>query len=131
MTDDAADKQKNRSKGKTAVASILGSDRVVINRGTRDGVRVGQTYLVYELSDKEVVDPTTGESLGMLEIPKGTGKVVHVQDRMATLESDKELGGGQSASMIGQLTAGFSTPGMKAPFRKPQVGDFAKRISIL
>lgn len=129
MTDDAADKQKNRSKGKIAVASILGSDRVVINRGTQDGVRVGQTYLVYELSDKEVVDPTTGESLGLLEIPKGTGKVVHAQDLMSTLESDKELTNNQSVT--GMLTSEIFNRGTKAPFRNPQVGDFAKRISIL
>lgn len=130
MTDDAAEKQENKSKNKITVASILGGgDRVVINRGSRNGVRVGQTYLVYELSDKEVVDPTTGESLGLLEIPKGTGKVVHAQDLMSTLESDKELTNNQSYADT-MLTGRVPTQGMKAPFRNPRVGDLAKRLSL-
>ncbi len=129
MTDNAADKQKNRPKDIPSVASILDSDRVVINRGTQDGVRVGQTYLVYALSDKEVFDPTTEESLGLLEIPKGTGKIVHAQERMATLESDKGLTQNQSHADT-MLTGNLSTPGMKAPFRNPRVGDLAKRLSL-
>lgn len=129
MTDNAADKQKNRSKDTIAVASILGSDRVVINRGTQDGVRMGQTYLVYVLSDEEVTDPTTGESLGRLEIPKGTGTIVHAQNHMATLESDKELTNKQSYADA-MLTDRVPTQGMKAPFRNPRVGDLAKRLSL-
>lgn len=130
MTDDAADKQEDISKGRIAVAYILGSDRVVINRGIKDGVKVGQKFLVYALSDEEVVDPITGESLGLLEIPKGTGKIVHAQDHMATLESDKELKNDQSVNVTGRLTGELPTPGMKAPFRNPRVGDLAKRLGF-
>ena len=109
------------------VADVLGSDRVVINVGTTDGVKVGQRYLIYELSDKEIVDPVTEESLGKLEIPKGTGRIVHAQDRMAVLESDKEPG--RSATHLATWFDPTLFPGSeKAPFRSPRLGDSVKRI---
>ena len=33
-------------------------------------------------------DPITLEGLGYLEISRGTGKVIHVQEKLATIESD-------------------------------------------
>jgi hypothetical protein len=70
------------------VAHVLTAYKVVINKGAADGVQVGQRFLVYAVSKDPIVDPETREPLGHLEIVKGTGKVVHVQERMATLESD-------------------------------------------
>jgi hypothetical protein len=70
------------------LVAVIDSFKVVINRGTTDNVKVGQRFLVYSVSKEPILDPETGEDLGQLEIVKGTGKVVHVQDRMATLHSD-------------------------------------------
>lgn len=70
------------------VVSVYNDYRIVINRGSEHGIEVGQRFLLYELGD-EVVDPSTNESLGRLEIPKGTGTVLHLQDKMATIQSDR------------------------------------------
>lgn len=70
-----------------AVAQVRDDRTLVVNRGSNDGLREDQTMLVYELSDDEIIDPETEESLGKLEIVKGKGIVTHVQDQMATIES--------------------------------------------
>jgi hypothetical protein len=71
------------------VVAVIDEYRVAINRGARDGVKQGQRFLVYEVGEEEIKDPETGESLGHLEIVRGTAKVVHVQELLATLESDQ------------------------------------------
>lgn len=72
------------------VVKVLADDkRLVINRGSEHGIRKGQKVLVYSLSNEEIKDPNSGESLGYLEIYKGTGKIIHIQEKMSTIESDK------------------------------------------
>lgn len=97
------------------VVTVLGENRIVINRGTDDGVRRDQRFLLYDLSEEELLDPVTEESLGRLEIPKGTGKVVHAQDRMATIQSDRE----------NMRLAGLK---ILEPFVSPEPGDLIKPV---
>lgn len=72
------------------VAKVINQFKVVINIGSDDGIEIGQRFLIYSISEDDIKDPETGESLGNLEIVKGTGVVTHVQDKMATVESDRE-----------------------------------------
>jgi hypothetical protein len=53
-------------------------------------ITIGQRFLVYILSNEEIIDPNNGEPLGYLEIVKGRGKVTHVQEKMSTIESDEK-----------------------------------------
>ena len=69
------------------IAKVLDDCKVVMNAGSNRKISNGQKYLIYQLSDEEIIDPDTNKSLGFLEIVKGTGTVTHVQDNMATLES--------------------------------------------
>lgn len=69
------------------VASVMELSRVVINRGAEHGVKYSQRFVVYALSDEDIVDPVTKQSLGRLEIIKGIGQVVHIQDKMSILEA--------------------------------------------
>src|SRR5215217_3110549 len=90
LSDTTPDKQSQERTYPALVSSVFTNERrIVINRGTEDGVHDDQRFLVYELSTEEIKDPETGESLGRLEIPKGTGTVLHAQERIATIESDK------------------------------------------
>ena len=73
---------------KLKVVSLIDKYKVVINAGSNQGVKIGQRYLLYTLSNEDITDPDTNESLGFLEIVKGTGKVIHVQEKMCTIESD-------------------------------------------
>jgi len=114
------------------VADIINPLRLVINRGENDGVRLQQRVLVYSVSNEEIKDPNTGESLGYLEIVKGTGRVVHLQDKLATIESDK------TRSYLRKLVSSytFSVPREQevievsepVPFEDPEVGDLVKPI---
>lgn len=72
-----------------SVVQIINNNRLAINKGKDDGIRLGQRMLVYELSTDEIIDPNTGESLGYLEIVKGTGKVINIQEKMSIIESDQ------------------------------------------
>lgn len=71
------------------VAKILDEVRLVINRGSRDGVRPGMRFVAYaEVED--VADPETGESLGKWELVKGRLLAAHVQERMTVCAPEPE-----------------------------------------
>jgi hypothetical protein len=119
-----------------AVAKIIDDCTLVINRGSEDNVPFGQRFLIYRQSEEQILDPVTGEFLGNLEIVRGTGKVIHVQDRISTVESDereppkRRIVRGPSA--IPFILPGHDetivVPGQLKPFHEPEVGDLAKRI---
>ena len=69
------------------VLQIVDDYNVVINKGYRDNVYIGQTFLIYHLSTNDMIDEDTGENLGKIEFVVGKGKVVHLQEKMATIES--------------------------------------------
>jgi hypothetical protein len=71
------------------VAYVISPDKVVINKGSDDGVRQGQTFLFYAIGGN-IKDPVTGENLGPLELIRGTGQVVHVQNRMSIVRSARQ-----------------------------------------
>lgn len=65
------------------VAKVIDNYKLVINRGSENGIREGQRMLVYGISDEDIKDPRTGESLGYLELVRGTGKIISVQEKMS------------------------------------------------
>lgn len=60
---------------------------LILNVGSADGVTPGKRVLVYS-EGPELHDPITKESLGRLEIVRGTGKATHVQEKLTTVRSD-------------------------------------------
>ena len=52
------------------VVIVISATRIAINRGSEHKIRLNQRVLVYRLSNEEIEDPDTGESLGYLEIYK-------------------------------------------------------------
>lgn len=115
------------------VIDVSTPNQLVINRGKNNGIQLGQRMLVYCIGSKELKDPQTGKSLGYLEIVRGTGRVVHVQNEISTIESDREK----------HYTREFKTPysdyfsGLPRevihestiiPFDNPLVGDLVKPI---
>lgn len=67
----------------TKVIKLLGPKEVLLGAGLEQGVKLGQTFEIYEIGD-EVFDPETKASLGTLEIIKGHVDVVHVQPKFCT-----------------------------------------------
>lgn len=72
------------------VIKLLDPYQIVINRGSESGIKLGSRFLIFR-SGEELRDPDSGENLGSLEIVRGKARVVHVQAKMCTLESDEYL----------------------------------------
>lgn len=68
------------------VVKVIDRFTIVINAGMDKGVQQGKNFLVVGIGET-ITDPDTKEELGALEIVRGKARVVHVQDRMATLTS--------------------------------------------
>lgn len=90
-------------------------DTLILNKGRNVGVSIGDKYVIYGLSEDEILDPETGESLGRLEIIRGNGEVTYIQDSMCTVER-------VSTSLSNLLQRN------SIPFKSPKVGDYAKLI---
>jgi len=70
------------------VIKIIDAYRLVINKGSEDGVKNNDRFIILEKGE-ELFDPDTNESLGFLEIPKLKMKIIHIQEKNSVLESDE------------------------------------------
>jgi len=114
------------------VAKVIDSYRVVINRGSRDNIKTGDRFLVFQIGE-EILDPDTKESLGNVEIIKGKGKVIHLQEKMATIETyeTEKIKIQLSRGLISSAWAlGYDTEydNVQKSFNDPQLGDVAKKL---
>jgi hypothetical protein len=125
------------------IVKVLSTYRVVINGGSQDGITEKDRFLIYELGE-ELVDPATKENLGQLEIVKGTGRPIHIQERLTTIESNKTRqeggkrrivtkSGGQSVFQVMPTTPTVEeivepSGTTLEPFSDAKVGDRAKTI---
>jgi len=134
---------KNKQKEKVfpaTVVKVLDGYKVAINRGSSHKISIGQRFLIYILSNEEIIDPDNGKSLGYLEIVKGRGKVTHVQEKMSTIESDEKETFSEriiKKPYVNPMVEALSYWGKKEvanikpssiPFDDPQIGDKAKPI---
>ncbi|HIF9354076.1 TPA: hypothetical protein ACX6RJ_002081 [Photobacterium damselae] len=120
----------NKSEFHALVVKVIDEFTLVINKGERDLVKVGHRFLIYREGD-ELIDPVTGESLGILELVVGSGRVTHVQDAMCTIKSDRtEKGKKVIKQNRFDLLAGSITEyeTIDCPFEEPKIGDRAKKI---
>lgn len=69
------------------VVYLIDEENIVINAGSNKNVKKGDHFLIYGLSD-EVFDIDNNESLGKLELVRGEGVVVHVQEKMSIVRSN-------------------------------------------
>lgn len=72
------------------VVNVIDKYKLAINLGQRDNINLGDKFLVYYLSQEDIIDPETNESLGKLEYVVGKGKVIHIQEKMSIIESIEE-----------------------------------------
>ena len=69
------------------VARVLNSREVAINRGERDGVKLGMVFSILGGTSSEVIDPDTGEVLGSIDRPKVRVRVKVLKDRISVAET--------------------------------------------
>jgi hypothetical protein len=117
------------------VVRVIDEFSVVLNIGSDEGITEGDKFLVYYIAPDEILDPVTGESLGNLEIVRGSGSVIHVQDKMCTIKSNRTETGGRIIRKsgfggIGSLMGGTVEYPAKQPipFEYVKIGDIAKQI---
>jgi len=125
-----------------SVVKVIDEYTVVINKGSEQGVSKGDQFLIYYVEPEELIDPETGESLGSLEVVRGTGAVTHVQEKMSTIKSNRSVRRGRiirrttsnlGLGFLGQLASPeretVEEPENEAiPFDDPTVGDKVKPI---
>lgn len=120
------------------IANVRDDYTLVLAAGKNNGIKKNFRFLIYSIGE-EIFDPDSGESLGRLEIVKGTGIVTHVQDKICTLESDmyskpKDIITKRTPAMRGLLGDGFSeittekSDQYLIAFRDVSKGDYAKYI---
>ena len=123
------------------VAKVIDEYMLVINKGSDDGIKDGQRFLIYAIGD-EVTDPDTGEPLGKLEIVKGTGRVTHCQAKLSTVSSDMQASARRTvrhkpSPLRGLMSAmeplylqetEETLPAQKVPFEAAKAGDLVKPI---
>ena len=106
------------------IIKVIDDYKVVINKGSLDGIKYGQSFLIYK-EDEELFDPDTKESLGFLEIVKGKGKIVHLQPKISTIEStSKKIIKTNRGIMFG----GTVVTEEDLPFDNVEVNDLVKPI---
>jgi hypothetical protein len=109
------------------VAYVLDPYQVVLNKGSDDGLRLGQSVVIYIIGS-DIIDPVTYLSLGPLEIVRGRGKVVHLQPKLATVRSSERM---PSSAIARGLISGIASrpaPYEELPFDGVEVGDLVKPI---
>ena len=101
------------------VAEIISNSQIVLNIGIVDGASKGDEYIIYEISDNDIIDPNTGGSLGRLEIYKGIGQIIYLQDTMCILQAIDN-------SPLAFFNSRLATKSPDIKFSSPKVGDYAK-----
>lgn len=72
------------------IVNVISDSKVVINAGHNEGISVGSKFIIYKNGDN-IIDPDTGEDLGVLEIVKGNGVATHVQEKMSTISGYRKV----------------------------------------
>lgn len=119
------------------IVKIIDEYTVVINKGSADGIKSNQRFLIYSLDGEPIIDPITKETLGTLEIVKGTAKVKHIQEHLTTLESDKYSKPTRTITkqknpfiaISDTITEQINDDSKLMPLDEPVIGDHAKIIS--
>ena len=113
------------------VADIIDEYTLVINRGKKDDVIIGQRFIVYKLTEREIIDPETGKKLGNYEHFTGSGKIVLVTDEWSTLESNMKIESQNQDLLlnwpgIGIRSSEWRKANKLTPFDFPKKGDYVK-----
>jgi hypothetical protein len=121
------------------VARVIDRYTLVLNKGVRDGVEMGDKFLIFG-EGEDVIDPENGSNLGPLEVVRGRAKVTHLQDAICTIkctDTTRVPGVKRVIKRSGTLGMIIGSPHEEIeegpsieeePFDKPEVGDFARPI---
>jgi hypothetical protein len=111
--------------------------QIILNLGIEDGIKVGDSFLIYGLGPI-IVDPDTGEEYERLEIVRGRGKVTHIQSKICTVDSilfeekPKTIKRSKQDPFISAFGKGTTEETEilreKLEFNEVQIGDRARKL---
>lgn len=118
------------------IVKIINDYKVVLNKGLKQKVGVGDKYLLYYLGKDDIIDDETNENLGKIEYVIGKGKITHVQENMSQLETitksvvnkKKIVKTASSYSWNNKEEEIIEPEETLIPFDNPQVGYYARKI---
>lgn len=106
------------SVGDPYVVKLVTEDELVFNRGSDDGVVVGDLYEVLDPNTQSILDPKTNKSLGSIDRVLVRVRVTTVGEQIALARQVSRRSG--TLSSVSQVLAG-STPAVTlAPVRWPE-----------
>lgn len=77
------------------IAKIISNEAVVINAGSKDGIKEEQKFqIIGKIGLEPVIDPDTGDSLGTLDELKGVVIAKTVYPNMTVAETEMHRAGG-------------------------------------
>lgn len=120
------------------VMKIISPYQVVLNCGLEDNITHGTKFLIYGLDDL-IIDIDTGKPLEELELVRGRGRVIHIQNKICTIESNsfeetpktitkKQQNFTPSLSFSFPATEETEITRKRLPFDDVQIGDLARKI---
>lgn len=69
------------------VAALLDERTLVINKGSKNGVKKGMRFMVYAAEGKKIIDPDSKNELGILKLPKLRVEVTEVHGNYSVAET--------------------------------------------
>ena len=89
-----------------SVARVLNERELVLNKGVRDGVRLGMRFAILNRNAVDIRDPVTHEILGSVPVAKTIVKIVLTEDRLAIGRTFRTIKGRTGAFTIATGLAG-------------------------
>lgn len=113
------------------IAKIVDEYTVILNVGSKDGVKEGMTFVIFDQGD-EVMDPDTGESLGQWEIVKGRVMVSHVQERISTASTPpkESVSSGTLSALMAEVSKGSPGSGPRGEALAVRRTDLSGRPQV-
>ncbi len=96
---------------KAKVADLIDERTLILNKGKKQGVRVGMKFMIYAASDKKIIDPDTKKEIGTYKQSKLSVEVSSVEEHYAIAETYRyrTVNEGGTNSALGSV-GGFLSP---------------------
>lgn len=111
------------------VARVLSARRLVINRGAKHGVEIGDVFRVLSAAEEAITDPETGLVIGTVPYEKLQVRVTEVEEQMSIAETFRKIvsGGNSFENIFGPRRE--ETERIRSPADEMPRGDSTVRIA--
>ena len=83
------------------IVKIISDHEFIISAGLKQSVSEGDRFIIFDRYGEKILDPDSGESLGYLDVNKGTIIVRNVFENMSLASTEPHLVGGINNQFAG------------------------------